>query len=381
MKVVHLCLGAFFPDNYSYQENMLPKFHKKMGYDVEVIASQETFDENGNVSYMQTVGSYQNENDIKVTRLTYVTPENLSHKLKKYVGVYKAIAESKPDIIFMHNCQFLSIFDVIKYLKKHPEVKVFVDNHVDFSNSAKNFLSKNILHGIIWKFCAKSINKYAEKFFGVLPARVDFLTDVYGLPKEKCELLVMGADDELIIEEILKKQREEKRNEYNVENDIVIMTGGKIDYNKPQTILLMKAINALENENVKLLVFGSVVPELKEEFEAQLSEKVKYIGWKKSSDIYSELSVADIVAFPGLHSVLWEQTVAMGKPCIFKKIDGFTHIDIGGNCLYFEEDSVDEYTRVIKEAISSLADLKQNAVKEERKQFLYSNIAKKSIGE
>jgi hypothetical protein len=330
---------------------------------------------------MQTVGSYQNENDIKVTRLTYVTPENLSHKLKKYIGVYKAIAESKPDIIFMHNCQFLSIFDVIKYLKKHPEVKVFVDNHVDFSNSAKNFLSKNILHGIIWKFCAKSINKYAEKFFGVLPARVDFLTDVYGLPKEKCELLVMGADYELIIEEILKKQREEKRNEYNVENDIVIMTGGKIDYNKPQTILLMKAINALENENVKLLVFGSVVPELKEEFEAQLSKKVKYIGWKKSSDIYSELSVADIVAFPGLHSVLWEQTVAMGKPCIFKKIDGFTHIDIGGNCLYFEEDSVDEYTRVIKEAISSLADLKQNAVKEERKQFLYSNIAKKSIGE
>ena len=45
-----------------------------------------------------------------------------------------------------------------------------------------------------------------------------------------------------------------------------------------------------------MLVFGSVVPELKEEFEAQLSEKVKYIGWKKSSDIYSELSVADIVA-------------------------------------------------------------------------------------
>ncbi|MBO7179270.1 MAG: glycosyltransferase family 4 protein [Clostridia bacterium] len=381
MKVVHLCLGAFFPDNYSYQENMLPKFHKKMGYDVEVIASQETFDSNGNISYTDTTGSYQNEFGIKVTRLKYSFPEKLNHKMKSYIGVYDAIVESKPDIIFMHNCQFLSIFDVIKYLKKHPEVKLFVDNHVDFSNSAKNFLSRRILHGFIWKLCAKSINKYAEKFFGVLPARVDFLVNVYGLPKEKCELLVMGADDDLICEDDLLKYRDAKRKENEIENNMVIMTGGKIDNNKPQTISLMKAINGLDEENIRLLVFGSVIPELKAEFEAQLSEKVKFIGWKKSSELYAELSAADIVAFPGLHSVLWEQTVAMGKPCIFKKIAGFTHIDIGRNCLYFEKDSVEEYKKVIEKAILKLEELKQNAKKEEKNQFLYSNIARKSIGE
>ena len=37
MKIVHLCLCSFFPDNYSYQENLLPKYHKRLGYDVEVI--------------------------------------------------------------------------------------------------------------------------------------------------------------------------------------------------------------------------------------------------------------------------------------------------------------------------------------------------------
>lgn len=52
MKVVHLCLGCFFPDNYSYQENMLPKFHKQLGYDVEVIASLATFDKNGKASFL-----------------------------------------------------------------------------------------------------------------------------------------------------------------------------------------------------------------------------------------------------------------------------------------------------------------------------------------
>ena len=47
MKVLHICLACFFPDNYSYQENMLPKFHKELGYDVEVIASLASFDRNG----------------------------------------------------------------------------------------------------------------------------------------------------------------------------------------------------------------------------------------------------------------------------------------------------------------------------------------------
>lgn len=381
MKVVHLCLGAFFPDNYSYQENLLPKFHKKMGYDVEVIASQETFDENGNTSYMQTVGSYQNENDIKVTRLKYSFPENINHKMKSYIGVYNAVEASKPDVIFMHNCQFLSIFDVIRYLKKHPEVKLFVDNHVDFSNSAKNFLSKSILHGIIWKVCAKSINKYAEKFYGVLPARVDFLTDVYGLPKEKCELLVMGADDDEISKVENSDVRKTKRVEYNVKDDeVLVVTGGKIDLFKQQTLLLMQAVNEMENEQIKLCVFGSIVPEMKEKFNALLSDKVIYSGWKKPAESYNEFVAADIVVFPGRHSVFWEQVAAMGIPMICKKWAGTTHIDMGGNVIFLENDSVEEIKNAIKEMIANY-DKYKNSAKSGKQHFLYSDIAKRSIAD
>lgn len=381
MKVVHLCLGAFFPDNYSYQENLLPKFHKKMGYDVEVIASQETFDENGNTSYMQTVGSYRNEHDIKVNRLKYAFPEKINHKMKSYIGVHDAIEESKPDIIFMHNCQFLSVFDIIRYLKKHPEVKLFVDNHVDFSNSAKNFLSKNILHGIIWKFCAKSINKYAEKFYGVLPARVDFLVNVYGLPKEKCELLVMGADDDEISKVENSDARGMKRAEYNVKDDeILVVTGGKIDLFKQQTLLLMQAVNEMENEKVKLCVFGSVVPEMKDKFDSLLSDKVIYSGWKKPTESYNEFAAADIVVFPGRHSVFWEQVAAMGIPMICKKWAGTTHVDMGGNVIFLENDSVEEIKNAIKEMIANYENYK-NAAKSGKQYFLYSDIAKRSIAD
>ena len=42
---------------------MLPKFHKKQGYDVEVIASLETFDKDGKPCLYSGKKKYINEND------------------------------------------------------------------------------------------------------------------------------------------------------------------------------------------------------------------------------------------------------------------------------------------------------------------------------
>ncbi len=70
MKILHVCLACFYIDGYSYQENMLPKFHKKMGYEVEIIASTLSFDGHGNSCNIRP-GVYDNEYGIRVTRLPY----------------------------------------------------------------------------------------------------------------------------------------------------------------------------------------------------------------------------------------------------------------------------------------------------------------------
>ena len=144
MRIVHLCLGSFFPDNYSYQENMLPKFHKQQGHHVEVIASLATFDANGKPTYMEKAETYQNEYNIKVTRLDYRKPLKIYHRMKRYIGTYKALEEAAPEILFIHGCQFIDMDIVVRYLKAHPGIRVYVDNHADFSNSATNWFSKNI---------------------------------------------------------------------------------------------------------------------------------------------------------------------------------------------------------------------------------------------
>jgi len=374
-------LGAFYIDKYSYQENLLPKYHKKAGHEVEIVASLFTFDENGKGTWLPEAKKYINEHEIPVTRLNF-TKSKFAKRFRRYIGLMNELERFAPDIIFIHGVQFCDIDVVVKYLKKHKNVRVYADNHADFSNSAKNWVSKHIQHRIIWRRCAQKINPFVTKFYGVLPARVDFLINEYKLPPEKVELLVMGADDEITVNALNPETRKERRAHYNLsDNDIVLMTGGKIDSNKPQTILLMQAINKIENPKIKLLVFGTVSKELQEKFNAQLSQKVKYIGWKKSEDIYNEYSAADIIAFPGLHSVLWEQAIGMGKPCIFRKMKNYTHIDLGGNCTYFEEDSITHYIEIIINAIENLEDLQRNAQEKGPEAFSYKMIAKKSLEE
>lgn len=379
MKILHICLGNFFNDGYSYQENLLAKYHKKLGLEVYVIAGLDIFDKNGKITYLKSGREYIGDYGIPVKRLNLKNQSRLSKRLRNYSGLKSSLEKIKPDIIFLHNCQFISIIDLIKYLKKHPDTRVYADNHADFFNSASNWVSKNILHKIIWRHYAKRIEPFTAKFYGVLPARVDFLKSVYGLPEEKCELLVMGADDDEVKKAKKPEVRAEKRKEYGLtDSDFVIMTGGKIDHNKRETLQLMDAVNAISNENIKLLVFGSVVPELSEEFESRLSEKVRYIGWKKSEDIYSEFAAADLIAFPGLHSVLWEQAVGMGKPCLFRKIHGFEHVDIGGNCRFIENTSADSIKSDIENCIANTDEMKKAAEKG-AEVFSYYNIAKRSL--
>ena len=384
MKVVHICLASFFPDNYSYQENLLPKFHKELGYDVEVIASTQSFDEHGKVCYLSNTGTYRNEYNIKVTRLSYKTDNKIWRKLKRYNGCYEAIEKSNPDILFIHGGQFLDIDQVVKYVKNHPKVTVYVDNHADFSNSATNWVSKNILHKIIWRHCERMIEPYTKKFYGVLPIRVEFLKEIYGLPDRKCELLVMGADDEKVKEAAQPEIRRSIREKYGIlEDDFLVMTGGKIDKWKTQTLLLMEAVQIINRENVKLIVFGSVTQELQEQVQ-QLADgkKVQYIGWVQSKDSYKYYGAADLVVFPGRHSVFWEQVTGQGIPMIVKDWPGTHHVDLGGNVKFLKEDSAKEIQGEIEHLLENPDEykrMKQVAMEKGMQVFSYKNIAKRAL--
>ena len=132
---------------------------------------------------------------------------------------------------------------------------------------------------------------------------------------------------------------------------------------------------------IKLLVFGNVLEDIKEEFEKQLSDKVQWIGFIPSDDAYNYFFAADLVMFPGQHSVLWEQACACKMPCVFARWPGMEHVDNGGNACFIDDVSV----KGIKCCIESLnrtpdyEKMKACAESEMTDIYLYSHIAKKSL--
>ena len=382
MKITHVCLSAFYCEGYSYQENLLPKYHRKMGYEVDLIASRQSFDENGRPCQLPGTEDYVNADGIHVVRLDYVRPERAGRLLRKYQGFMEALEESAPDVLFVHGVQSAENAALVRYVRAHPGTRMFMDNHADYSNSATNWLSKHVLHRVVWRHYARLAEPYVERFWGVLPARVDFLVENYGLPPEKCSLLVMGADDEEVARASDPAVRGAVRARMGFsKGDFVVVTGGKIDRAKTQTLLLMDAVRSM-GEHVKLLVFGPVVPEMRNEFERKLdSGKMVHVPWANTSESYDYFAAADVICFPGRHSVYWEQAVAMGKPLIVKRWPGTDHVDVCGNVLFLDSDDAGEIRARLSEACEGLREggLREQAVRA-ASGFRYSEIALRSIG-
>lgn len=380
MKILHICLNGPYTEGLNYQENLLTKFQKKEGHDVFIIASEWMWNKEGKIQ--QVINKkYVNDNGVTVYRIPIKKNKNVFYSFKKYEDFYSIIHDIKPEIIFVHGIQFFDIKTIKKYAKKY-DVKVYIDNHSDFSNTART-LMKKIFYKTVWKHYAKLIEPYTIKFWGVLPARVDFLIKMYGLPKQKCDLLVMGANDEFVKKYSSEKIKIETRKELKIkEDEFIIVTGGKIDKFKLQTILLMKAVKKI-NKNIKLIIFGSIEDEIKNEFEEICdNNKIKYIGWISEEESYKYFSIANLVIFPGRHSVYWEQVVAMGIPMVCKYWEGTTHIDIGGNVIFLHEDTIEEMENIIIKLFedkNKYNEILNNAKNKEKNKFLYSSIAIKSI--
>ena len=381
-KIVHICLNSLFTDGWSYQDQLLSKYHKKMGLDVTVLTSHWVNDDKGNIVWDDR-DEYINGDGVKVVRLKMKGKDDYSRKLVYFQSFYETLENEHPNILFIHGVNFKDVSSVVRYLDKTPGVIVYVDNHADFSNSATNWVSKNILHKIVWKHYSKILEPYVKKFYGVTPSRVEFFKDMYGTPADRTELLVMGVDDEDVPKALSQENRAEIRHKYGIaDDDILVITGGKIDLAKKQTITLMEAINQLDDPKVKLIVFDSVVDELKDALNARISDRCQYIGWIDSSETLNYYGAADLVVFPGRHSVFWEQVVGIGKPMICKYWDGTTHVDLGGNVKFLYHDTKEELLEVIGQVLGDSKEynkMKEVAVTKGMQTFSYSEIAKRSI--
>ena len=160
----------------------------------------------------------------------------------------------------------------------------------------------------------------------------------------------------------------------------MVITGGKLDAKK-EVLALMEACRELPR--VRLLIFGCVLPDIEERFEALLaqSENVTFIGWLDADRVYDYYFAADLVAFPGQHSVLWEQACAAKVPCLFARWDGMEHVNNGGNSVLVDKIDSDSLREEIRALCFTDAyrKMQEIAASPATDIYFYSHIAEKSL--
>lgn len=380
MKIVHLCLASFFIDNYSYQENMLPKYHVKMGNDVTVIASLESFNDKGKSCLLSEESERIDKDGYKVIRIDYCKPKRINLRLRHYHDFEKILDEEHPEIIFIHGIQFSDLDIVIRYKKGHPNVLLYADNHADYVNSAHGFVSTNILHKTIWRYHVKRAESFIERFWGVTPLRCDFLRDMYGINPSKIDFLPMGVDDEAIPSDRVSVRTKIRKELGISEQEFLLLTGGKID-SKKNIHYLLKAMELLDNHNLHLVICGVVTPEMESVIRPLFSERVHYLEWCNAERIMDCMVASDAACFPGTHSTLWEQAVGVGLPIIAKRWIGMEHVNSNGNCMFLKGESVEEIVASMKILLDKERySVILNLAKEASSRFIYSEISKKAIG-
>lgn len=389
-KIVHIMIAADYKEGYGYQENILPCKHKELGYDVQII----TYNQGGEASYNNGEGaplSYINKDGICVNVLKSRS-ENLIDRIPKLraftntlcyktKGLYHKLTDIHPDIIFVHGVSVMDHLIVLRYVKKNNNTRLYIDNHNDYYNSSiiglNNYLSRKIVGGYI----GSRVAKVANKCWAVTPWRVDYMNEVFRVPRNKIELLVMGGDENLINWDQKNTIRENIRETLHIPlSAFVVATGGKID--KAKNIhLLVDAIKKIEN--VYLIIFGRYEGEMSNYVDSINCKRIINVGWIPASESYNYFLASDLACFPGTHSVLWEQSCASGVPGIFKDWNGgFNHVDVGGNCILLKEISVDSLYNNIKALIDDCAlynSYAENASTKARFMFSYKEIAKKAV--
>lgn len=306
MKVVHVC--QYWNENFSYQENLLPEYQKKLGHDVTVITSEYS-----NFSIEKKSGEYL-ERNYKVIRLK--TFWNFKNRFVKFKGLEKKLIELKPDFIFFHGTYSPDLKIVINY-KVKTNCKLVLDNHADLENSGKNIIWRKLYYEIFQKRYHKINSKNIERYFGTTPRRCEFLNKYLGINYSKIELLPIGADVDT-----LKKLPE---NLLELNNEKFISFGGKLSKEKGFKDVIDIFLN-LDFPNLKLIIFGKIIDEEINEIIKKNSDKIIYMGWQNRSGTMQILKNSLFTIWPKLHTTLIEDSISVGTPVICFKNKNTDHL-------------------------------------------------------
>ena len=377
MKIVHCCLSCFYIDGYGYQENELVKQNVKDGHDVMVVASTESFGDNGKFVYLPS-GDYMGSDGAKVIRLDYLKiPNVLARKLRINPGLMGILVSEKPDVILFHGMCGWELATVARYKKHNPSVVLYADSHEDKYNSAASFISKYFLHLPFYRPVIQYALRYLDKVLCLSKEAMEFCSDMYNIPTEKMEIYHLGGH--VLSDMNYNSTRQNTRQLHGVsDTDTLFVQSGKFDYKK-KLIDSLTAFKATRSKSFKYFIIGSLPDEMKEEALSLIASdsRIQFLGWKSSEELQHYLSAADVYLQPGSQSATMQNSVCARCAVILDDVE--SHRFLLGDGGWFVKDKDDLIDLLISiENDSSLIQVQSELSLKIAKQHLdYKMLAKR----
>lgn len=370
MRILHCCLSCFYIDGYNYQENILPKINKLDGHEVMVIASTETYIDNNNLGYIEPCEYYTCDN-VLIKRIAYAWSFNktLQRKLRFYKDLLPIISDFAPDVILFHGLCAGALLDAAKYKLQHPEVKFYADSHEDFHNSAKNWLSRNVLYKFIYNHYLRKALPYIDKIFYITYETKLFDQEMYGISEEQLEFYPLGG----IIcpaDERLQRRLNIRKALHLSTDDILLVHSGKM-VAKKRTYELLEAFCAIDATNLKLVILGSMTDDVSSRVMPLIEQdpRVEYLGWKSGDELMDYLCAADLYVQPGTQSATMQNALCCGSAAALFPYPSHKFL-LGDSVFYI--DTVEDMKKLFTE-------ISQNREILEEKRKMSDKIAKEKL--
>lgn len=362
-----------------YQDNLFLKECVKKEIETVYLASTECF-EKGKIVDITPENRIQKDN-VHLIRLPYIKigPSFVYKKLRIIKNVYNILETENPDVIYCHNAHYTPVLDVVRYKKKHPNVKVYADTHVNEFNSASSLFSKIVLHKIYYRSMIKRLIPYLERFYYISPPCGKFLKKMYGVPDTIMEFLPLGG--KVVVDEVIRQKRTEARRKYGIgENELLLVHSGKMDKLK-RTDELIKSFSAVRELNAKMLLVGSIPDDRKNLLEELIDDddRIKYIGWKTADELFDILCAADLYCQPGSPSATLQQAICCGCATMAYPYELYKLIS-KDNIVWVENssDMIEVFKKLIQDVLF-LKKLKNNSISCRKEYLDYSSQVERFI--
>lgn len=376
MRIAHLCLSNWYIEGLSYQENELISQHMQDGHEVLVIASTEV-QQSGNLTYARA-GTFVGPEGARIVRLEYrLWPATLARKLRIHAGVYRLLEDFRPDTILFHGTCGWEVATAAQYARDNPEVIFYIDSHEDHYNSARGFVSREVLHKLYYRFCLSRAWPTARKVLCVSTETMNFVEQTYKVPRSKLEFYPLGGRP--IPSDEYSAKRAAARHRLGIgDAEILLIQSGKQTKRK-KLLESLRAFGSSAPSHARLKIVGVLNDDIKDVANKLISENpaVEFLGWRSSEELTDILCAADVYLQPGTQSVTMQHSLCCHCALIIDDVPSHSVYVDGNGWLLNRETTLE---RAFQELASAdLQKMKEKSFDLASRMLDYENLAQRIL--